>query len=257
MDEESFRSAWSECRRCGLGVLRNNRTIYDAKRQLITPLPVLGDVSTRGGFLFVVEPAGESEEAWGSVAKHPRYNPIRVAMESAPGVPYTITHNLACRCAVTIRGEDGAPMKAFDGTLRVRDVEPQKAYTDACRDRLMQEIYLRDPFLVLTCGRKALNSLNPRVGDVAPGKLFSIPVPGEAEVPLPTPKGAWGRRVKGGMTYPTQKSQVQYRALHLPSMSDLQTYGASSDTDREKMVFVRSVKQALQMWSLKERMHVG
>jgi len=248
-----FELKWDGCTRCHLGTLRNARTIVDVRRMLSPPRIALGQVVPTPGLLFVVEPAGESEEATGTPGTHSKYKPIHNVMAENKEIPYAITHSLACRCCALILGANQAPLLDKYGVQRVRDVEPQKISTDACRERLHEEVYLRDPFLIIALGTGALRALNPRAADLSPGKMYPVPILGMTKVPALTPKGVWGRKAKGQMVYPMKPNVVEYRALLGPSMRDVQTYGASEDIDREKMVLVRCLQRALSMWKLREK----
>jgi len=63
------------------------------------------------------------------------------------------------------------------------DRQPATAETNICRERLMREIYIVDPVLIITLGRIAHNRLtkqNIAITD-ARGKLYEIEVPGQTQ----------------------------------------------------------------------------
>lgn len=254
IESDDFEQTWRGCTRCHLGPLRANRLIVNAERRVDVPLQALVPVTETRGFLFVGEPAGESEEATGKTGVHSKYNAIHMVMKAHPHIPYAFTHSLACRCCMLSLDGSQQPRKDRYGVHFVRDVEPQKVSVDACRERLLQEIYRRDPFLIVALGSAAMKALNPRVTDLHPGKMYQVPVEGELRIPARTPKGTWGRKVQGAIQHPLRKNTVLYRALLTPSMSEVQTYGASNDVDREKMVFVRCMQTAVSMWAFKTEM---
>jgi uracil-DNA glycosylase family 4 len=82
-----------------------------------------------------------------------------------------ITNAVCCRSCVEF--ED-------DGRKRIADQSPSKGALAACRERLMKQIYIVDPLLIVALGAIALKALAGPKAKLAQwlGETISIPVPG-------------------------------------------------------------------------------
>lgn len=181
----ALKEEWKGCRRCPVGVDRQNSRI------------VFGAGSATPRFLFVYDVPSEADE---ELASPMSGEAGQYLAEILHAVELDMAHSyctpvLGCRPTAPIPATDDAPARLVDRGAKKSEVE-------ACRGRLNEIIYLTDPYLIFTMGelpwkvlvepkdRGTSTSLDKAIGEVMvtyiPGRLaHSIQFP---VIPLPSIK---------------------------------------------------------------------
>jgi uracil-DNA glycosylase len=250
-EQKAFLERWSSCQSCGLGKTREERIVKDLRGLQNTPSPVLATPSKKE--LFVLAgPVGEVEEATSEAWRSDKYRVLKEALEVL-GISYHLSHSLPCRPCAAQKEADGS-LVLRKGLPVWRDVEPPVDAYGACRGRALEEIYLVDPLLILMVGTTASRVLGVKAAAEDRGKVFTVKVPGKTTTPSLTPKGAWGRKVRGEFVRPTIPYEVDYPALLTVSLEDVHRYQGSTSVHREPMQFVKDLKYLKQMFNLYRRL---
>jgi uracil-DNA glycosylase len=195
---------WGDCTRCSLGEIRS----AEGK-------PVVAGTGAKGKILVVLRsPTWKTEEGIPTDGEEFLYALIRAydAMEHI-----YVTYTTACRSCSPIIDEDTGQQK-MRSTRRglvpmYRDIPPSHEQRKACSDRLLEEVYLVDPVIVLACGDVAIQSLMGKAVSTASlvGNPTHFTVPGAGIRPRVTEKRqVWGRKFQGQMIYPTEPAPVSY-----------------------------------------------
>jgi uracil-DNA glycosylase len=98
----------------------------------------------------------------------------------------------------------------------VRDTVPLPTQIAACRDRLIEEIYIVDPVLIVTLGGTAAEHVLDRKVTITKdrGRTVHTFIPGYTMRPVLTEKkGVWTRKVHGEVVRPTEVNEVRYVVL--------------------------------------------
>ena len=207
-----LRAEWEGCTRCELGRRRNE----------VGGHFVFGEGRPRG-ILFIGEGPGKEEEARGAPFIGPSGNLLRTVLKKLGLTHVYITNTVTCRSCHLAYDTEGKVMMRKDfktGHLMpvIQDDAPLPSQVEACMPRLVQEIYLVDPILVVALGQKAAESLLGRPVSILSesGETMTMTIPGGSFRPsLTEKKQAWARKVKGQFVLPTVQSEVEYLLMPL------------------------------------------
>lgn len=207
-----LRDEWVDCTECALGVRRKE---LDKKF-------VSGEGVGHRGIMFIGEGPGEHEEHYGRPMVGPSGKVLRDAIEALGVTNYYISNVVACRSCAQGTSSDGEPLFRTDRrtgikTPWIKDQPPIIPQMNACLPRLLEEIYLVDPHVIVTLGSEATKAL---VGSSfssitkSRGTAVEVLIPGAWHVSsLTAKKRLWLRKVKGEHIMPTVQHQVRYWCL--------------------------------------------
>lgn len=206
---------WESCTACSLG----------ESRQEVGGALVFGEGSP-GGVMLIGEGPGKDEEAQGSpfVGKSGVF--LRDMLKLLEFDTYYMTNTVCCRSWDFAYDNQGNRLTRKNYRTKqleyvVRDEAPKPLQMAACRSRLLQQIYLVDPVLIITLGSTAAEAVLGRQVSVQAenGTLQHAYVPGAGQVPSLTPKGSWARKTGSkGYRYliaPTVQNKVEYPVIPL------------------------------------------
>lgn len=198
---------WSRCQACELGV----------ERARVHGSFVFGEGPT-GGVMFVGEGPGKTEEEQARPFVGDSGDFLRRFLNEQLNLRgYYITNVVGCRSWEYQYDSEGRPMTdRKSGEYARRDSKPQPSHAMACRQRLMEEIYLVDPSLIVALGATAAEVIlrKPIAINTQKGTLHTAEVPGAMFIPQLTPKGNWGRMVgpknDRQLVWPYAQNTVKY-----------------------------------------------
>lgn len=237
---------WEDCTRCSLG---------ERRKQEGAPV-LLGEGQLRS-VLFVGEGFGLKEEQEQRPFVPDDENLVWHVATKLGLRDFYYTNCVACRSCAVRTGKDGKPLVNRWGRVSYRDESPLPDQLAQCRPRLLEEIYLVDPVVIVSLGAKATQVLTG--GNVAimteRGQERVISIPGAASLPsLTEKKGAWMRKAKGVISYPTVQNEVKY--LLIPTLLPAYVSGKLSDKGHDSPFaqFVADIRLAIKIyeWYLQE-----
>jgi uracil-DNA glycosylase len=205
-----LKEEWSSCVRCDLGTRRLDR---DGKF-------VFGE-----GFghsvMFVGEGPGVDEEVRGSPFVGRSGKLFRRVLSVLGLTDYYITNIVCCRACEVREDASGQPMfrKAYGSSvpqLLYKDEPPTPIQTAACRPRLLEEIYLVDPIVIVGLGGPASTALLGHSITITRdrGETSQIAIPGASYRPVLTEKKQqWLRKIDGEWKAPTEQNEVYYHFI--------------------------------------------
>lgn len=229
---------WVGCTACTLGLLREER-----RNHPLYPEPQAQQVFSDGkrrGVMFVGGSPGWMPESKGHFYPEERNealfpetgygSPLRMLAERMQLLnPYYTGATLCRPCNrvmipeteeqnVVVRRPGGVPTQFLD----FRDRSPTAEETNACRSRLLSEVYAVDPLLIITLGETAARALFGRPTQVPREPQIQIlTLDGAARIPRISEKtGKWGRKVHGKWESPTDPFEVKYPVLPTVSLRD-------------------------------------
>lgn len=183
-----LKEEWKDCRKCSL----HERRIQNPVRRL-----VFGAGDVNADLMFIGEGPGRDEEMRGlpfigrsggtlqgflhSFTKE-GIDPRTRKLGQVPVIPWDktfITNVVCCRACDEFAEDPKKPTK-----LTVKDKAPAKDAIEACRERLLEQIYIVDPFLIVILGGTALKALAGKSAKLKDwvGELTTIYVPGKTKV---------------------------------------------------------------------------
>jgi len=214
-DLGQLRLEWLNCTRCALG----------EQRRAVNGNMVFGEGRLRGIMLIASGP-GENEEEQGRPFVGPSGRKVLRPILRALGVTeFAYTTNLvACRSCVQQYDNAGQPVFTGRGASRKplwKDEDPPAPCIAACLPRLVEEIYIVDPIIIVAMGGAAAETLR--------GKPMAITrergLPEEIEIPgatfnasLTDKRRAWSRGLgeDGKFRTPVVRNMVRY--LMIPTL---------------------------------------
>lgn len=218
---------WAGCTKCDLHERR------DAERAPI----VLGEGMPRG-YLFVGEAPSQDDEKSGSTFSNREGQDIIIrAIDKLQLYPVYLTYLVSCRSCSIVMDEVGVPRMRHgrageDLGYFYGDQPPTKTQLASCRDRLISEIYMADPIVIIALGQVAASSLfgsHLKMSSVR-GTPMEISIPGAGMQPLLTGKNKWGRMVKGAYVRPMQPTPVRY--VMVPTYAPLEVQNKITNRDK-------------------------
>lgn len=244
-----LRKEWAGCTDCELG----------QRRVAVSGRFVFGEGKLRGLMVIGDGPSQEDE------ADGRPFNPNTAYEDkTAPGrllrdlfshwkfTDYYMTNTVACRsCAPMLDAVTGQPIINRQG-VRYRDEGPLPVHMDACRARLMEEIYLVDPVVILSLGGRATEALTQRPTTLTKSRGVEqhIEVPGAGfKASLTEKKGVWLRRGSGGqMVAPVVQRAVSY--LMVPTFDPAFVWRKISDRSKDGpfQLFAKDVLKTIRIY---------
>lgn len=240
-----LKEEWRTCQACPLGV----------RRVAVDGQFVFGE-GRRGGIMFIGEGPGKDEEAEGGPFVGKSGKLLRGVLEKLEIKDYYISNTVACRSCVPITDADGNPImtKGYRGRPpepRYKDQPPTKAEVEACRPRLMEEIYIVDPTVIVALGGQAAEFLRGKSTTITRdrGQAMEISVPGATQIPSLTSKGMWHRKTKGVVHAPIEQNEVQY--LMIPTLHPAYVLRQANDESKDNpfQQFYRDIRYAAEIYN--------
>jgi uracil-DNA glycosylase len=207
-----LRGEWEGCTKCELG----------ERREEVNGEFVFGEGVGERGIMFIGEGPGEKEEYAGRPFIGASGKVLRDAIEALGIANYYISNVVSCRSCAQGMSSEGQPIfrkNRLTGHKEpwIKDQPPTNPQMEACMPKLLEEIYLVDPHVIVTLGTEASKAV---LGSAFSGILKDrgsakeVLVPGAWSVPaLTAKKRAWRRKVRGEYIMPTMKHQVRYWCL--------------------------------------------
>jgi len=174
--------------------------------------------------MFVGEGPSKEDATLGEPFRNDAGNMLRQLIEKVGLLPEEVYLTMSVACRACEKGLDAAgnELVRVDYKTKVtgpvwRDTAPKPAQLAACRARVLEEIYLVDPVLIVTLGASATEQVLGRKFDAynQHGQLQTLELDGSLRVPVLTPKKRlWFRRNKGEeVPYPMAPNKVRYMVL--------------------------------------------
>jgi len=202
---------WSSCTACELGA-----------RRLALKNPFVEGTGCTRSVMFIGEGPGRFEEQEGAPFIGPSGGLLRDTLKKFQFTDYYFTNLVTCRsCEPLIDLATGLPRmrKGYGGKPAepmLKDSVPLPTQIAACRPRLLEEIYIVDPVLIVTLGGAAAEALLERHVTITKerGSTVHVNIPGFTErAVLTDKKKVWGHNVRGEYVRPTEQNMVRYLVL--------------------------------------------
>lgn len=237
---------WEACRACDLGV----------QREQVNGSFVFGEGSL-GGVMFIGEGPGRDEEVEGRpfVGRSGQF--LRDTIDVIGFKPYYITNTVCCRSWEYDYDPSGNVKIDFrtKGPRR-KDAAPNKAQVIACSARLLEEIYLVDPVLIVTLGGSAAEALLGTAVTMTKdsGVLKVVEVPGASFRPMLTTTGRKWARWTGAkdnrqLVWPYEQNTVSYPLLPLYHPAHVMAHEADKRPGSPMHLFATGMKRAYDIFA--------
>jgi len=233
---------WENCTACALGKTRQDRGG--------SFVPGTG---RPGGLMFIADRLTADDEENGVPFSGEDGLPLRGVLERLNIKDYYLTSIVACRSCTLQTTDTGEPLlrknfrtKRMD--LVYRDELPTAAEYGACRARLLEEIYLVDPTVIVGLGGQVYEALTGRPMTIARdhGKPVQIEIPGASWSPkLTDKKQDWSRKTKDGLVTPVEQNTVRYYFLPTFAPHYVRRYLSDHGVDSAFSVFANDIRTAL------------
>ncbi len=204
---------WKDCTACSLGV----------RRQEVGGSFVFGEgsIARPGGIMFIGEGPGREEEMLGRPFIGESGKLLRAMLDVSGLQNYYITNLVTCRSCSPVIDETTGLQKTFKQRggpplPLYKDESPGAVHMTACRQRLMEEIFMVDPILIVALGAEAASALAQRKVAITMerGQVFVASIPGATYTPVLTEKRrAWARVVNKELHLPVQQNEVEYLVM--------------------------------------------
>jgi len=201
-------SEWENCEKCALG----------ARRKALGGGFVFGE-GQRRGVMFIGGGPNQEDEGYGMpFDEHTESGKLLRMVIKLLQVPNPYISNLvACRSCEPVLDDSGNPRfrqrRQGPALPMLRDCPPIPPQITACRPRLMEEIYLVDPVVIVSLGGTAAEALTEGHVTITRdrGQPRHIEIPGGGSTALLTEKRqVWGRKVNGVFSFPVEPNKVRY-----------------------------------------------
>lgn len=200
-------SEWASCIKCSLGVERMKR---DTK--------IVFGRGYAHSIMFIGEGPGVDEERVGEPFVGRSGRLLKRVLGVLGVTDYYLTNVVCCRSCEQRTEPDGAPMmrRGAGGVLNLvyRDEPPTPPQRAACHPRLMEEIYIVDPIVIVGLGGPACETLLGHAITITRdrGETSQIAIPGASFNPVLTEKRQqWLRKAPDGTYHtPVEQSEVYY-----------------------------------------------
>lgn len=239
-----LRAEWSTCKACELG----------QRREMVGGEFVFGE-GTRRGIMFVGEGPGKEEEQVGRPFIGKSGEIIRAVIRALHIQEFYITNVVTCRSCEPVLDENGFPRLQGRGRgpkLPVyRDIAPSPINSRTCRPRLMEEIYLVDPIIIVSLGGTATEVLTGEHITITRdrGQVRQIEVPGAGVTAVLTEKKhAWFRKVHGEIVSPVEQSMVRYLLVPTYHPSFVARELSDKGPNSPMQLLVRDVRHAVKVY---------
>jgi uracil-DNA glycosylase family 4 len=168
-----------------------------------------------GGLMLIGEGPGAREEEEGKpfVGKSGQF--LQFILKQLRVTNYYLTNAVACRSCAPVFDSLGRPILGRDGNQRISDEAPTPVQAEACRPRLLEQIYIVDPILIISLGGAAAATLTGKSISVKErGTFKQVEVPGVwCNAVFTEKKKQWIRKVGGKLVAPTEQNHVSYLAM--------------------------------------------
>jgi uracil-DNA glycosylase len=197
-----LQNEWMPCRRCSLGIRRHE----------VNGAFVFGE-GALGGMMLIGEGPGINEEQDGRPFIGKSGQLLRHILETLGMNDYYLANTVACRSCAPAVDSLGRILMGRNNQPRMNDEPPLPVQVEACKPRLMEQIYIVDPLLIVALGAGAATALAGKPVTITKqhGMFQEIEVPGVWQMPVLTDKKkVWVRKVKGEIIAPTEQHRVRY-----------------------------------------------
>jgi len=237
---------WSSCQACDLGQMRD----------AIEGSFVFGE-GTPHGVMFIGEGPGRDEETEGSPFVGRSGDFLRSTISVLGFKRYYLTNVVCCRSWQYVFNPDGSPRLEYRSKLQQRkDAPPNQLQIDACRARLMEQIYLVDPILIVALGARAAEALlrTPVTLQKDSGLLKTVEVPGATFRPSLTTVGhKWARWVgpkdNRQLIQPYEPNAVTYPLIALYHPTHVMDHAKDRRPGSPRHLFATGMKKVYDMYS--------
>lgn len=204
-----LKEEWQHCTDCALG----------ARRTRVGGRFVFGEGVPRA-IMFIADGPDEIEEFRGEPFAGAAGRLLHGIMNKYNCPEYYTTYLVACRsCEIKLHKETSLPITR-NGEAQFQDIVPLPVQSAACRNRLLEEIYLVDPIIIVTLGAPASEAVlgKPVTITKERGRAQHISIPGALSRPVLTDtKKAWRRKLHGNISWPVEPNEVRY--LVIPTLN--------------------------------------
>lgn len=202
---------WAACTRCQLGKLRD----------ILKSEPVFGQGHTQG-VMIIGEGPNEEDAATGFPfsATDTAGKLLRELLQKRGLSRVYFTNLVMCRsCAPVLDEQQRVRIRNvqvgnhWTQVPMINDTPPPPPAIKECEERLLEEIYLVDPIVIVAVGPLVASTLLKRAVAITKehGVAEEVSFPGAGYVPSLTEKrGAWARKVRGKIELPVVRSEVKY-----------------------------------------------
>jgi DNA polymerase len=201
-----LRQQYEQCQNCELG-----------QRRIATGGAFVFGEGMPGRIMLIGEGPGKDEEKEGRPFVGRSGQVLRDVLNALDmnDLVY-ITNIVCCRSCAQDYDNEGKPKFYDNGKPAIKDQAPLPVQSQACSDRLYEEIYMVDPVLIVTLGGSAAEVLLKRSITVTSecGNTYVALIPGAGHIAsLTDKKKVWRRKVHGAWVQPTTQNQVEYQLL--------------------------------------------
>jgi len=215
---------WEGCTKCDLHERR------DAEGAPI----ILGEGMPRGYMLVGEAPSMDDERTGTTFSNKEGQDIIIRAIDKLQLYPVYLTYLVACRSCSIVMDENGNPRMRHGRAGEelgyfYSDQPPTIPQRAACRERLVSEIYMTDPIVIIALGQVVASSLfgsHLKLNSIR-GTPMEISIPGAGKQPVLTGKQRWGRMVKGEYVRPMQPTPVRY--IMIPTYAPMELQAKITD----------------------------
>lgn len=235
---QQLKGEWDKCTSCELGRRRLSQS---------TPTPIVWGTGVKNGIMFIGEGPGREEEIRGEPFIGPSGKFLRQILAALKIKNFYITNVVSCRSCSPMVDGSGNTVIGHGGLPKMKDEAPLPTQIAACLPRLLEEIYLVDPVVIVTLGGKAAEALTGRPITITQqrGEELVIEVPGAAQIPHRTDKKQeWLRKTQEGLVAPTVQNTVEY--LVVPTLHPAYVLRSRGDLTKNgtPRQFVQDIKKA-------------
>lgn len=238
----TLKKEWQDCTNCDLG----------KRREDVGGKFVFGEGTSRGGVMFIGEGPGAVEEQEGRPFCGPPGEFLRNAIEAFKIEEYYITNLVSCRsCGPAYDTEGNIRTDPRDGLPIIKDEPPLPSHILACEERLLEEIYLIDPLLIVALGAEAAKALSgkPVAITTESGQEREIQIPGAWAVPILTDKKkVWRRKIRGQYVMPTKRNTVRYLMIPLMRPDYVVRFGSDNRKGSPLPQFTEDMRKVDQVY---------
>ena len=216
---DTLNMEWEDCTKCPLGKQRDS----------MRALQAFGE-GEAGGIMFISGGPGEQDSLEGRPFTGPAGVDVLRPVIDALGifdVSY-LTNLVVCRSCSQMYDGQGQPMfeKDENGVVvpRWRDEDPNAQWIVPCFPRLMEEIYIVDPVIIVTLGRPAAEALRGKPVAITRdrGSVEEITIPGATlDMVLTEKKQVWARKLNADGTFQTVSEQSKVKYLMMPTLDPI------------------------------------
>ena len=234
-------SEWGACTACELG----------GRRAALQKDIVFGEGAPRG-LMFIGEGPGKLEEQESTPFVGPAGDVLRKVIHKfgIEGESY-LTNLVSCRSCMPVTDEKGNVRLDRNKLPMLQDQPPTQLHINACRDRLLQQIYIVDPVIIITLGVHASEALlgHPVAitrdrGTTEPARFVGV-----TEAPsLTDKKGVWARKVGGQLMLPTEPFEVEYLVMPTLHPAYILRRGRDNGPDNPLKEFVGDIRNAVRIY---------